>query len=341
MNAPDPRPIRPARERHLPFSGWWPVVWGVLAGLVLRYIYSGMPGSAYAAMLDSFIMGSPLVVGAVTVYVAELKERRSWGYYFTAPVLATLIYVACTLLLIIEGWICAILIIPLFTLLGGLAGLLMGAICRVTNWPKQRIVSCIALLPLLGGAIEHHVPNPQRVRVQTRELFVAAPPARVWRELIDARDIAPGEVDSAWMFRIGVPLPSAGAGESRGAEHLRHITMGRGAHFDQVAVEWRANELVTWQNRFRPDSFPPGALDDHVRIGGEYFDVGDTTYALTPEGSGTRLTVHMRYRVSTHFNWYAGPLADLLVGNFAETVLGFYGRRAEMAQAAGPARRPL
>jgi hypothetical protein len=112
--------------------------------------------------------------------------------------------------------------------------------------------------------------------------------------------------------------------------------MGRGAHFDQVAVEWHENQLVTWHNRFRPDSFPPGALDDHVRIGGEYFDVGDTTYALTPAEGGTRLTVRLRYRVSTHFNWYAGPLADLLVGNFADTVLGFYARRAAAPQPTSP-----
>src|SRR5262245_24884895 len=209
MNHPYASPDPPAPRRHLPFSGWWPVGCGVVAGLVLRYIYSGLPGSSYAAMLDSFIMGSPIVVGAVTVYVAELKERRSWSYYFTAPLLANLIYVACTLLLVIEGWICAILIVPLFTLLGGLAGLVMGAICRMTNWPRPRVVSCIALLPLLGGAIEHHVPNPQRLRVQTRELFVAAPPARVWHELVDARGIRPDEIDSAWVYRIGVPLPTA------------------------------------------------------------------------------------------------------------------------------------
>ena len=106
------------------------------------------------------------------------------------PVLLLFLFLA----LLIEGWICAILIIPVFALLGGLAGLAMGAFCRMTNWPRQRVVSCIALLPLLGGAFEHHVPNADRVRTQTRELFVAAPPGQVWRELVDAH--FPG---SAWL----------------------------------------------------------------------------------------------------------------------------------------------
>jgi hypothetical protein len=36
----------------------------------------------------------------------------------------------------------------------------------------------------------------------------------------------------------------------------------------------------------------------------------------------------MRYRVSTPFNWYAGPVADFLVGDFTERILAFYARRA-------------
>jgi hypothetical protein len=138
------------------------------------------------------------------------------------------------------------------------------------------------------------------------------------------------------MYRIGVPLPSAGAGESRDGEHLRHIAMGKGIRFDQVATEWLPDERVTWVHRFAPDSFPAGALDDHVRIGGEYFDVGATTYALRPDGAGTRLSVRMRYRVSTHFNWYAGPVADFLVGDFAERILVFYAHRARVIQVPAP-----
>jgi len=335
-NAPlrQPPPEEPG-PRRLPFSGWWPAGFGAAAGLVMRLIFWRSGNDAYATMLASFIFGSPLVVGAVTVYLAELEERRSWLYYFVAPLLATTLYVVGTLCILIEGWICAIVILPLFALIGGLAGLLMGAVCRVTNWPRGTFLSCVAAIPLLSGAVEPCIPSPQGEREQVRELVVAAPPDRVWQELVDARQIRPEEVDSAWMYRIGVPVPSEGAGDFRSGEHLRHITMGKGVHFDQVASEWRENERVSWRYRFTADSFPAGALDDHVRIGGHYFDLGETTYELVPVNGGTRLSVRMRYRVSTHFNWYAGPLADFLVGDFEETILDFYERRA-----ARPAAQP-
>jgi uncharacterized protein YndB with AHSA1/START domain len=280
-------------------------------------------------MLGSFIVGAPLVVGIVTVYLAEIEERRSWKYYFAAPVLATTLLVVGTLLILIEGWICAIVIIPLFALVGGLAGLAMGAICRLTNWPRPTIVGSFVLLPLLAGAVENRLPLPHLESTQQRDLYVAAPPEAVWRQLVDVRDITDREVGDAWMYRIGVPVPSAGIGDVEDGRHVRHITMGKGIHFDQVATEWQPGERVSWRYRFAEDSFPAGALDDHVRIGGHYFDIGETTYSLTPEGAGTRLSVRMRYRVSTNFNWYAGPVADFLVGDFAEEILGFYARRAE------------
>ncbi|HEU5135999.1 MAG TPA: hypothetical protein VFU13_12690 [Steroidobacteraceae bacterium] len=319
------------REDRLPYRGWWPFAGGALIGLTLRLIFRGDPGDAYTAMMGSFILGSPVLVAVITVYIAELQARRSWSYYFVAPALANVLYVLGTLLILIEGWVCAIIILPLFCLVGGIAGLAMGAICRATHWPRRAVVGCVAMLPLLTGGLEQRLALPARERVAEREIMVAADAARVWRELVDVHQIAPAELDDAWLYRIGVPLPVAGAAETRDGAHLRHMTMGKGIRFDQVATEWRENEQVTWRNLFSADSFPAGALDDHVRIGGHYFDVRETQYGLREIGGQTRLRIRMSYRVSTRFNWYAGPVADLLVGNFAEVALRFYARRAELA----------
>jgi len=330
-SSPAAEPTEPRTGRRLPFSGWYAIGGGALAGVVLRLIFRGDAGQAFGAMLASFVFGAPLLVAAVTVALAERIESRSWAYYFFAPMLSTTLFVTGTLALFIEGWICAILILPLFAVIGGVVGLIVGAICRAASWPKRSVVSCAALLPLLGGAIEPLVPLANREREQTREIFVSAPPSAVWRELVDVRDIRTEEMDTAWMYRIGVPVPLEGRADVRDGEHLRHVVMARGVRFDQYATSWREPAQITWRYRFSVDSFPPGALDDHVRIGGEYFDVIESTYTLAPRAGGTVLRLSTRYRVSTHFNWYAGRIADFLVGDFAEAVLGFYARRAEHA----------
>jgi len=82
------------------------------------------------------------------------------------------------------------------------------------------------------------------------------------------------------MYRMGVSLPLSAATDEHGGTLVRHVTMGKNIHFDQVATTWQPNRQVLWTYRFTKDSFPPNALDDHVRIGGRYFDVIDTEYTI-------------------------------------------------------------
>lgn len=324
----DPAGTSEKGKKLLPFNGWLSVLAGALVGILLRLVFIGVGTNPYTAMMGSFIYLAPILVGAVTVYLAERQARRTWSYYFLAPFVANILFVCGTLLIMIEGIICAILIVPLFGVLGGVSGLIMGVVCRLTNWPKQAVYG-IAVLPLLLGGFEQHLPLPAKISTVERFAVIDATPENIWRHLENADAIQPSEVDRAWLYRIGVPMPQAGLTEQFSEGATRHVTMGKGIHFDQVAIAWEPNRRVKWRYRFAADSFPPHALDDHVRIGGEYFDLLDTEYSLTPRGAQTELRVRMSYRVSTRFNWYARPIAELLIGNFEEVILNFYAQRAQ------------
>jgi hypothetical protein len=186
----------------------------------------------------------------------------------------------------------------------------------------------LAAVPLFLGAWPDGDAGSARIRSVERTLTIPAPADAVWWQIHHAQDIRPAEVERAWIYRIGVPMPRSGVTHESPEGHVRRITMGKNVHFDQVATEWRENERVRWTYRFAADSFPPGALDDHVRIGGRYFDLLDTSYTLTPiDAHTTRVRLDIRYRVSTRFNWYADPVARLLIGNVEEVLLDFYRRR--------------
>lgn len=325
-------PLMAKQPRTLPFSNWWPLIIGALVGIVLRLIFSGRPGGAYAAMSGAFIYFVPIAVGAVTVYVAELRQRRSWSYYAFASVLANTLFVIGTMAILIEGLICVVIILPLFCALGALGGLVMGAICRTARRRRGAVYS-FAVLPILLGALPSNESAHQHVGVIERSINIEATPAQIWRQIHEARDIRPNEVNKAWMYRIGVPTPIAGVTHETPDGHVRKISMGKSIHFDQVATDWQVNRHVRWVYRFAPDSFPPRALDDHVAIGGHYFDLMDTAYTLVPTGPRTtELRIRMQYRVSTQFNWYADAVARLLIGNFEEVILGFYQARAVQAR---------
>ena len=312
----------------LPFHAFWPIVAGALVGVALRVAFFGQPGRAYAAMMVSFIFLAPMVVGAVTVYLAERIRRRSSWYYLWAPFTANLLFVGGTLMIMVEGWICAIVIFPLFAAVGMVGGVIMGIVCRTTNWPRHALYS-LAALPFVLGGLEGNMETPSRFGAVQRVVVIPAEPEVVWRQIMDAREIRPDEMDRAWIFRIGVPLPLAGVVEPSPDGPVRKIRMGKDVHFDQVFTERQENRYAHWTYKLYPDSFPPYALDDHVVVGGYYFDVRDTSYTLTPISEGTELRINMGYRVTTQFNWYAEPLARYLLGNFEEVVLKFYRRRSE------------
>ena len=311
---------------RLPFSRWWPVFAGALVGVALRLAFA----LGLSPMSASFIYLVPLLVGSITVYVAERTERCSWSYYAGAGAVANALFVTGTLVILVEGVICAILIVPLMMLEGAVGGLAMGAACRLANIPRSALCS-LAVLPIALGLAERDLPLPDRVRVVQRHVTIDAAPERIWREIHHADAIRAAEVERGWAYRIGVPVPIAGITEMTPEGRVRHVRMGKGIHFDQVVVDWKEPRHVRFTYRFGEDSVPAGALDDHVRIGGQYFDLVDTSYTLTPRGRSTELAIAITYRVSTRFNWYAQPIADALLGNFGDTILALYRSRSSGA----------
>ncbi|WP_210404820.1 SRPBCC family protein [Hahella sp. CCB-MM4] len=164
-------------------------------------------------------------------------------------------------------------------------------------------------------------------------VHIDAPPEIVWEFIVNPKDIEPDELGDGLAYKIGTPYPEEAFTELTDEGRIRHVRWAKGVTFDEVITDWEENRYVRWTYQFRPESFPPGALDDHVVIGGKYFDLIDTSYQLTPDEQGTTLTLRVKYRVSTNFNWYSGPLSKLLVDDTAKTLLNFYKARSEDAQA--------
>lgn len=319
------------------FRATWPVIGGVLVGVFLRAVFDGAPGDTFATMLWVFFLLAPLAIGAVTVYLAERGRARSSLYHFFMPMLSVTLFVLSTMALMWEGLICAVLALPIFAFLAGLGGVLIGLICRAAGWSRTPTVYSVVALPIVLAFLGVGQHPPQRIEHVERSVLIQASPATVWTQLLETDHIRAAEVDRAWMYRIGVPTPLAGLTHETPTGLVREVRMGKGIHFRQMSADWRPREYVRWQYKFDEDSVPAGALDDHVRIGGHYFDLLDTRYSLTPRGNATELKIRMDYRVSTGFNWYAGSLADWLIGDFSEVILEFYRRRAEAAATAnGP-----
>lgn len=124
-----------------------------------------------------------------------------------------MLFVIGALLIMIEGFICVVLALPLFALLGGLSGLAMGAVCRRVLRP-HRLLCGMAVAPFLGGVVEHALPASSEVQTIETGRRVRARPEDIWPHLLRAQDIRPEEIGDAWMYGIGVPLPLSAVSET-------------------------------------------------------------------------------------------------------------------------------
>ena len=326
--------IGKGREAGRPLRWWWWIIAGALLGVILRIVFGALPNSMEGPMSIGFMLGTPFVVGALTVIGAP-PERRTVLFLIFAPWAGIgLMLLGCAITLL-EGSICLALMAPLFLAVASLGGVLMGVALHFVPGASSRM-SAIAVLPLLMLAGEGHAPLPERQVELRRDIVVDASPATIWNQILTARSIQPNELPPSLTHMIGVPKPLEGINVRTDDGEVRFSRWERGVNFRGFVTARKEHESITWRYVFDDRSFPEGSMDEHVAIGGRYFDLHDTTFHLTPTPDGrTRLEIVAHYRVSTSINSYAVPVAAILGRDFLDTILGLYKHRSESAAKAG------
>ena len=314
---------------------WIVFALGTLYGIAMRLLFGtppfNHPGPAGSAgpMMASFVVLVPVLVGAFTVHAAR-KRSPSLLFAIFGPWIPTTCFAAGSVIALIEGSICIAMALPIFWIVSSAGGVLCWVVLKFVDVP-QGGVNGLLLLPLLLAWPESQQPLPQALARSEDAIQIAAPPEVVWGLINHATAITPAEMSGGLAYRIGLPYPMEAVTRATAGGRVRKLRWGGGVAFDEPVTAWEENRHIAWTYAFGPDSFPPGALDEHVLIGGRYFDLVDTAYRLVPEAGGTRLEIVVDYRVSTGFNWYALPAGRLLVDDAARTILRFYKRRSEAA----------
>ena len=304
-------------------------IYGVIA---YKYFLSMGPANATsrsALMLDSFLVGVPLAIGVVVGFFTRRRRLAGFGGGIALSSLAVTLFAFASGSLLREGTICIVMAIPIFVvvaLIGGILGIIIGG----QGGPKgPMMLSAVVLIPGLLAPLENELPQQTVPQSTVRSIHIKARPEVIWQHLNFPLDIKPSELPDGFAYRIGVPYPIEARTIEGRVGGKRELRWQRGVSFDEIITVWQPNQSIAWTYHFRPDSFPTGSLDDHIVIGGRYFNLVDTSYTLQPEGNGTRLSINVGTSVTTNFNWYAGLWARFLIGDTAESILQFYKNRSE------------
>lgn len=111
-----------------------------------------------------------------------------------------------------------------------------------------------------------------------------------------------------------------------GVGGVREASFERGVLFRETVTEWVPERRMSFT--IAVDSIPTKTLDQHVTVGGEYFDVLDGTCEIVPLGPGkTELRLWSTHRLTTHFNPYASLWTDLVMRQIQGNILQVVGVR--------------
>jgi hypothetical protein len=188
----------------------------------------------------------------------------------------------------------------------------------------------IALLPIILGFPEGRVSESNQVRTVETQILIHAPQEIVWRSIKSVPAIAPEELQWSWTRAIGFPRPIEATLTKEAIGGIREASFAGGVVFTETIFDWQPPNEIAFTIRPNSDSIPPTTMDEHVKVGGRYFDVLTGKYQLTPQPDGsTLLKLTSQERLSTHFNAYAGFWTDAVMWDIQRSILKVIKNRCE------------
>lgn len=307
------------------------VAYGLFARGIFQFKLSPRLESIFWVMSVAFVIVVPFTVGYMTIAIRARQERVGIATRIFAPWLAVSLILLGSALAAWEGSICIVMMAPIALLFGSLGGLIAGV---VVNPARQSLATMsmlvVALLPFLVGSTERRVAIPPDIRTVESDALIHASPATVWKNIERVPTIASTELPRSWNRSIGFPRPIEATLSHEGIGGVRHATFAGDVLFIETVDVWQPERDLGFSIHADTAGIPPTTLDEHVTIGGRYFDVLHGEYILGSQNDGeTRLRLISRHRVSTDFNWYARLWTDAVMRNVQQSILYVIKNRCE------------
>lgn len=313
---------------------------GVLYGLFVRICFgvadrrlpgTEMLGGAFVVMSIAFLTIAPFSIGVITVQKAAKDGPLTWKQAVFMPWLPVIICLVGSMILAIEGTICVIFFSPMALALSSIGGLISRKLSS-TGSGGAAVHALVPLLPFVVAPIEAMVPSPDRIEVVESSIVVDASPAAVWEEIRSVPPIDPAELPFSWARVMGFPPPIEAQINRDGVGAVRRATFAGNVVFTETVDLWEPPHELAFGIRANTEEIPPTSLDQHVTIGGPYFDVLRGHYSVQQRADGgVLLRLRSDHRLSTHFNWYARLWSRFVMADIQQTILEVIRNRAQGA----------
>lgn len=266
---------------------------GGAAVFKLAYVFAeslGRHAAELVAQPSVFLI--PFLIGLVAAWVWKPLELRA-GTTALHSVSCTALGLAGAYVFWGEGIICLLMAAPILYL-GVFTGALVGRVWF--RGKKDRLNLCLLPLVMVAVAAEPMTRGAHE-GVVIDEIHIAAPPARVWPHVLAFSEIPakPGY----WLFRLGLPYPTATTNEGNFVGASRACEFSGGAVFREKVAEFEPQRLLTFDIVESP---PHPELIGHLDAKRGQFELRDNGDGTTTLVGRTWYSLHVR--PAWYFDWW-------------------------------------
>lgn len=301
-----------------------------LYAVFLRLIYGIKTwDELFSVMSITFLFLLPTIIGALTVYLSDKEKVKKISYRIFIPWIPIILFFIITLILAIEGWACWIMILPIFFIAASIGGLIGGYLKLRKNNNKLNI-SILVLLPFLISPIENLIETIPGTYKAYTYIDIEAPAEKIWDNVTRVREISEKEDKGYLSNFLGFPRPVKAELNFEGVGAYREAIFTNGLIFRETVTEYVDNKKMVFSIKANTYEIPSTTLDEHILIGGDYFDVLDGTYELEKLDNGKhRLHLYSHFKMNTTFNFYAGWWGKWIMKDIQNNILKVEKERSE------------
>jgi hypothetical protein len=302
-------------------------------GILCRIVFAIDPTEGFLAIVSiAFIYTMPVSLGALVCYLGYKLDQPGKFWALAAPPLTMALLLFGSLLFKIEAAICVLVATPVVLPFALLGGWIMSLI--LDRWKDRgggRLqMAGFLLLPFVIGPIEEQWEQPHETRVMHNQIEIAASPETIWNHIAEVPAISREEIPDQWIYLLGFPRPVAAILDRPGVGGKRHATFEGDVSFYEVVTHWEPATKLAFTIKADPEFIPQTAFDEHIIVGGRFYDVLDGTYGIEPlEGGRCRLHLTSTHRLSTRFNAYAGWWSEWVMNQIQGSILEVIRDRCE------------
>ncbi|MDI1256516.1 MAG: hypothetical protein PSV16_10480 [Flavobacterium sp.] len=304
----------------------------LLFAITLRIIFGASILDDFISVMSiTFFLAVPAGVGALTIYFSNSEKVKSWSYRFFMPWIPVLLVIAVTMLLMIEGWACWLMIAPFFLLASSVGGLIAGYFKLRKNKKQQNInLSIVLLLPFFIGPIENALPRSPEIFTTYTSIIINADAPKIWKNVTSVKTISKNEDSSKLISWLGFPKPVKAELDTLAVGGFRKAIFEKGLVFNETVTKYENLKLMEFQIKANTFEIPSTTLDEHILIGGEYFDMLNGTYQLQKISNNQyKLMLYSHFSMNTTFNFYAGIWGNWIMKDIQNNILKVIKNRSE------------